>query len=132
MALQPSVRSGLETIRVDVMEELRVLSNLETASEKLLQIILVGEPELEQKLKRQDLRQLKQRIPIRCRLKPLEPSEVGDFIHSRLATVGYQGPELFTQDAVRQIASYSGGLPRLINNICDNALLIAFALSRLV
>lgn len=116
-----------QNLRVDVMEELRVLSNLETSNEKLLQIILVGQPELDDKLNRQDLRQLKQRIAIRCRLKPLPNEEVGQFIASRLETVGYQGQDIFGPDAVRAIAYYSTGLPRLVNNICDNALLIAFA-----
>lgn len=115
-----------QNLRVDVLEELRLLSNLETSNEKLLQIILVGQPELQEKLNRSDLRQVKQRIAIRCRLNRLEQTEISDFVHSRLRAVGYEGTGLFTPEAFRSIAHYSGGLPRIINNLCDNALLICF------
>jgi type II secretory pathway predicted ATPase ExeA len=114
----------------EVLENLRLLSNLETASEKLLQIVLVGQPELESKLNRPELRQLKQRIAIQCRLERLDEEEVGPFINYRLGAVGYKGHQLFTPDAVEEIAYYSRGFPRLINILCDNALLIAYATSR--
>jgi general secretion pathway protein A len=114
----------------EVLENLRLLSNLETASEKLLQIVMVGQPELESKLNQPELRQLKQRIAIQCRLERLEDEEVGPFITYRLNKVGYKRQQLFMPDAVQEIAYYSRGFPRLINILCDNALLIAYATSQ--
>lgn len=119
-----------QNLREDVLESLRLLSNLETASEKLIQIVLVGQPELEAKLDQPNLRQLKQRIALRCRLDRLKDREVGSFIDHRLRTVGYERGDLFLPEAVRDIARYSKGIPRLINMICDNALLIAYGTSR--
>jgi general secretion pathway protein A len=113
-----------------VLEDLRLLSNLETDREKLLQIVLVGQPELEAKLEKPGLRQLKQRVALRCRLDPLKPEEVAAYIDFRLRTAGYEGKGLFHRDAVQQIASYSQGIPRLVNIICDNALLTAYAESK--
>src|SRR5262247_463259 len=113
-----------------VLEDLRLLSNLETDREKLLQIVLVGQPELEAKLEQPGLRQLKQRVALRCRLDPLKPEEVAPYIDFRLRTAGYKGKGLFHRDAVQQIASYSQGIPRLVNIICDNALLTAYAESK--
>ena len=114
----------------EVLEHLRLLSNFETTAEKLLQIVLVGQPELESKLTRPELRQLKQRIAIQCRLERLDDEEVGPFINYRLNVVGYKHHQLFTPDAVQEIAYYSKGYPRLINILCDNALLIAYATSQ--
>jgi general secretion pathway protein A len=114
----------------EVLENLRLLSNLETDREKLLQIVLMGQPELETKLGQIRLRQLKQRVALRCRLGPLKDEEVGPYIDFRLRTAGYQGKGLFPRDAVQQIAFYSKGIPRLINIICDNALLITYAESK--
>jgi general secretion pathway protein A len=114
----------------ELLEELRLLSNLETDREKLLQIVLIGQPELEHKLDEPELRQLKQRVTLRCRLLPLSQHEVGLYIASRLKTAGYEGKELFTLEAVRKITRYSNGIPRLVNVICDNALVIAFAASK--
>ncbi len=111
----------------DTLEGIRLLSNLETDKEKLLQIVLTGQPELEKKLDQPKLRQLKQRVALQCRLDPLKDREVGPFIDFRLRVAGYQGHDLFNRDAVQQIAFYSKGIPRLINIICDNALLIAYA-----
>ena len=114
----------------EVLEHLRLLSNFETNAEKLLQIVLVGQPELESKLARPELRQLKQRIAIQCRLERLDDGEVGPYINYRLNVVGYIGHRLFTLDALQEIAHYSKGFPRLINILCDNALLIAYATSQ--
>jgi general secretion pathway protein A len=114
----------------EVLENLRLLSNLETPAEKLLQIVLVGQPELESKLARPELRQLKQRIAIQCRLERLADEEVGPFINYRLQVAGYRRHQLFTPAAVHEIAYYSKGYPRLINILCDNALLIAYATSQ--
>jgi general secretion pathway protein A len=114
----------------EMLEELRLLSNLETDKEKLIQIVLMGQPELERNLERQELRQLKQRVAVRCRLVPLATNEVASYINSRLDTVGYVGKELFDSACVQKIALYSKGIPRLINVLCDNALLIAYASSK--
>ncbi|MGH7844692.1 MAG: BON domain-containing protein, partial [Candidatus Binatia bacterium] len=113
----------------EMLEELRLLSNLETDKEKLLQIVLMGQPELEWKLDRPELRQLKQRVAMRGRLLPLSRHNVGLYIASRLKTAGYGGNELFASEVVDKVAHYSKGIPRLINVICDNALLIAYATS---
>ena len=114
----------------EMLEELRLLSNLETDRAKLIQIVLMGQPELERKLDQPELRQLKQRVAVRCRLAPLRSNEVAPYINSRLQTVDYRGKELFDVESVEKIALYSKGIPRLINVICDNSLLIAYATSQ--
>jgi general secretion pathway protein A len=114
----------------ETLENLKLLSNLETDQEKLLQIVLMGQPELEAKLDQPELWPLKQRVTVHCQLGPLSDDEVGPYIDFRLRTAGYEGRGLFHRDAVQQIAFYSKGIPRLINIICDNALLIAYAESR--
>lgn len=119
-----------QNLREEVLENLRLLSNLETASEKLIQIVLVGQPELETKLDQPNLRQIKQRIALRCRLDRLKEREVGPFICYRLRSVGYEHHDLFLPEAIQCVALYSKGIPRLINMICDNALLIAYGTSR--
>jgi general secretion pathway protein A len=119
-----------QNLRDSVLGHIGFLSNLETTTEKLLQIVLVGQPELEIKLNCSELRQIKQRIAIRCRLERLDTDEVGPFIDYRLSAVGYKRQQLFTPDAVREIAYYSKGFPRLINILSDNALLIAYATSQ--
>ena len=118
-----------QNLKGEVFENLRLLSNLETPREKLLQIVLAGQPELEAKLDRNDLRQLKQRIFSQSRLSSLSEQEVAGFIDYRLKAVGSRQNDLFPRNAVREIALYSKGIPRLINIICDNALLIAYAAS---
>jgi general secretion pathway protein A len=114
----------------EMLEELRLLSNLETDRAKLIQIVLMGQPELERKLDQPELRQLKQRVAVRCRLAPLRNDEVAPYINSRLQTVGYKGKELFDLGSIQKVALYSKGIPRLVNVICDNALLIAYATSQ--
>src|SRR5262245_17456163 len=114
----------------DLLEDLRLLSNLETDRAKLIQIVLMGQPELERKLEQPKLWQLKQRVAVRSRLAPLRSDEVSSYINSRLQTVGYKGKELFDPGSIEKIALYSKGIPRLINAICDNALLIAYATSQ--
>jgi general secretion pathway protein A len=114
----------------EVLESLRLLSNLETDQEKLIQIVLMGQPELQTKLAQPKLRQLKQRVALQCRLHPLKENEVGAYIDFRLEAAGYEGKELFHPDAVQRIAFYSKGIPRVMNIICDNALLCAFAASQ--
>lgn len=119
-----------QNLSAEALEGLRLLSNLETDQEKLLQIVLMGQPELERKLDQPTLRQLKQRVAVQSRLDPLKEKEVGPYIDFRLRAVGYQGNGLFHRDAVQEIAFYSKGIPRLINIICDNALLNAYASSQ--
>lgn len=119
-----------QNLSAETLEGLRLLSNLETDQEKLLQIVLMGQSELERKLDQPTLRQLKQRIAVQCRLDPLQEKEVGPYIDFRLRAVGHEGKGLFRRDAVQQIAFYSKGIPRLVNIICDNALLNAYASSQ--
>jgi general secretion pathway protein A len=114
----------------ELLEDIRLLSNLEIDSNRLVQIVLIGQPELEQRLDQPQLRQLKQRITLRCRLSPLPSYEVGPYINCRLKAAGYEGTELFDPKAVEKIGLNSQGIPRLINVICDNALVVAYAASK--
>jgi general secretion pathway protein A len=112
----------------EILEEIRLLTNFETADDKLLQILLVGQPELDDKLDSPDLRQLKQRIALRSHLLPLNSTETLGYIHSRLRLSGSPGPSaLFPPETVAAVFQHSQGLPRLINTICENALIAAYA-----
>jgi len=111
----------------DALEGVRLLSNLETDKEKLIQIVLMGQPELKDRLDQPQLRQLKQRVVLECRLVPLEKDDVRSYIDFRLKAAGYEGPGLFQAGSLDRITFYSKGIPRLINVICDNALLSAYA-----
>jgi general secretion pathway protein A len=113
-----------------VLEEIRLLANLETNTEKLLQIVLCGQPELRDTLNQPNLRQLKQRVSLRCSIKPLTMNDVNKYIRFRLKTAGAERVDLFDAGAIDLIARVSLGIPRVINNICDNALLQGYALSR--
>src|SRR5919108_1090332 len=119
-----------QNLSTDLLEELRLLSNLETDDDKLIQIVLMGQPELEQRLEQPEFRQLKHRVALRCGLPPAQAVEVRHYIDLRLKTAGYKDKELFDHAAVERITRYSAGIPRLINVICDNALLLAYALSK--
>lgn len=110
-----------------VMEEVRLLANFETNSEKLLQIILCGQPELREILNQPGLRQLKQRISLRCSIKPLKTYEINNYIRFRLKTAGATKVNIFAPCAIEMVGLASGGIPRVINNICDNALLYSYA-----
>ncbi len=112
-----------------VLEEIRLLLNFETNSEKLLQMILCGQPELQAILNRPNLRQLKQRISLRCEIKPLSPFEVSKYIRFRLKIAGAERVDLFDSEAMALIGRVSQGIPRVINNICDNALLYGYSAS---
>lgn len=112
-----------------LLEEIRLLLNFETYTEKQLQIILAGQPELRQVLNDPALRQFKQRISLRCEIKPLRADEVSAYIRARLKIAGATRLDLFSPEAVAMIYRSSEGIPRLINNICDNALLTGFAMS---
>jgi general secretion pathway protein A len=110
----------------DTLEEIRLLGNYEGSEQKLLQIVLVGQNELDAQLNRQELRQLKQRIALRLSIRPLEPGEIGSYIAHRWTVAGGGAPP-FRRDAILRIAQGSRGIPRLVNSVCDNALTLAFA-----
>ncbi|MFH1007989.1 MAG: AAA family ATPase [Candidatus Latescibacterota bacterium] len=112
-----------QALSLPVLEQVRILSNLETEKEKLLQIILVGQAELKEKLQLPKLRQLAQRISIRYHLTPLGQDDVPRYIEHRLIVAGSSGGVTFTESALKAVFQYSGGVPRLINLICDRALL---------
>ena len=112
---------------IATLEEIRLLSNLETKSDKLLQIVLFGQPELDENLRQNQIRQLKERITHSFRLEPLTGPETREYLMFRLRTAGYRGPDLFSDAIIREIARVSGGLTRRINLIADKALLAAFA-----
>lgn len=112
-----------------VLEEIRLLANIETNTEKLLQIVLCGQPELRETLNQPGLRQLKQRISLRCSIKPLTPDEVIKYIRFRLRTAGAERMDIFDAAATELIARVSLGIPRVVNNICDNALLQGYAMN---
>jgi len=116
-----------QNLSTDVLEEIRLLTNLETAREKLLQIVLAGQPELDYKLNRPELRQLRQRITLRCKTRPFDGKETEAYINERLRISGRNGKPIFTPQAVERIYYYSGGIPRVINLICDHALITAYA-----
>jgi general secretion pathway protein A len=113
-------------LSLDLLEEIRLLGNYESASEKFLQIILLGQPELEDLLTRRDLRQLRQRIAVRLYIDPLTPSEVQQYIRVRWAKAGAKEAPPFSPDALIQIVQWSQGIPRLINSLCDSSLLMAY------
>ena len=112
----------------ELLEEIRLLTNLETTSHKLLQIVLAGQPELDRKIDSHQLRQLKQRVGLRCSLLPLELKEVEGYIHRRLELAGAKGREktIFSNEAIIEIYLLSKGIPRLINTLCENSLMIGF------
>jgi general secretion pathway protein A len=115
----------------DLLEEIRLLSNLETSKSKLIQIVLVGQPELDRTLAHPGFRQLSQRINMRYHLSPLSQKETEGYIAKRLRVAGAQEP-IFTKKAIEEIYLQSGGKPRLINILCDNALLNGYALDQKV
>src|SRR5271154_3997312 len=112
----------------EVMEEIRLLGNLENRRGKLIQVILAGQPELDRKLEAPNLRQLKQRIVLRCALQPFTPADSLEYINSRLTKAGMPNQTVFSADLVSEVHSRAQGIPRVINAICDNLLLTCFAL----
>jgi general secretion pathway protein A len=114
----------------DVLEEVRLLGNLENRREKLLQIVLAGQPEFDRKLDAPSFRQLKQRIALRCMLQPFQESETFEYIATRLARAGMSEQSVFPPELLVEIHVRSQGIPRVINAICDNLLLTAFALEK--
>jgi len=109
-----------------VLEYIRLLSNLETDQRKLIQIVLIGQPELREKLNESRLRQLRQRITVRYHLTPLTRDDTERYIAHRLRVAGGNGRPSFTRWAIREIHRYSGGIPRLVNSVCDKALLYGY------
>jgi general secretion pathway protein A len=112
----------------DVLEEIRLLGNLETRRGKMMQIILSGQPELDRKLEQPDYRQLKQRIALRCHLRPFTAVETTQYIASRLARAGMKQQTVFPPDVLAEIHRRTLGIPRLINSVCDNVMLTSFAM----
>ena len=110
-----------------MLEHIRLLSNFETSTEKLLQIVLVGQPELRAKLALPELRQLKQRVALQCRIDPLGPTEVRDYLRTRLRVAGARDLDLFAGDAVSRLTEHAGGIPRVLNVLADHCLLIGYA-----
>ena len=133
------VEHGRETVLIideaqdltdELLEQVRLLSNLETDNRKLLQIVLMGQPELRDRLNNPRLRQLRQRITVRYHLAPLRRNEVSSYIQHRLEVSGAKGAPYFTQPALWRVFNYSQGIPRLVNAICDKALLAGFVQQR--
>ena len=137
--LLQQVERGKETVLIideaqdltdELLEQVRLLSNLETDNRKLLQIVLMGQPELRDRLNNPKLRQLRQRITVRYHLESLKRAEVNQYIQHRLEVSGARGAPYFTQPALWRVYGYSQGIPRLVNAICDKALLAGFVQQR--
>ncbi len=133
--LLQQIAQGRETVLIideaqnlteDLLEQVRLISNIETDDRKLLQIVLMGQPELRDRLNSHRLRQLRQRITVRYHLTPLSRAEVGHYIRHRLEYAGAKGRPEFTRFALWRVFNYSRGIPRLINAVCDKALLAGF------
>jgi general secretion pathway protein A len=129
-------RKGLNTVLIideaqnlstETLEQVRLLSNFETPTAKLLQILLVGQPELVKKFQLPELRQLRQRIGLRCVIGPLTQDETREYIRTRLHIAGARDLHLFTDEAIRRIAAYAAGIPRVMSLICDHCLLVGYA-----
>jgi general secretion pathway protein A len=119
-----------QSLPLELLEEIRLLANIETHDEKLLSVILAGQPELADRLNQQSLRQLKQRVALRCQLSPLTLQESCAYVAGRIRAAGGVGAQIFTREAVTLMHERSKGIPRTLNVIADNALLTAFATDR--
>jgi general secretion pathway protein A len=116
-----------QNLSPEMLEEVRLLSNLETPTSKLLQIMLVGQPELNEMLDRPDLRQLRQRIVLRHHLVPFSADDLDRYVDERLRLAGYSGKGIFKRSARKELFAVTGGVPRLINVVCDSALLLGYS-----
>jgi general secretion pathway protein A len=116
-----------QNLSTEMLEEIRLLSNLETPRSKLIQIMLVGQPELQALIDQNELRQLRQRISLRYHLRPFNEGEVVKYVGTRLSKAGYTGRGIFKKKAFRELFRVSEGTPRIINNVCDSALLLGYA-----
>jgi general secretion pathway protein A len=119
-----------QNLTIETLEAVRLLSNFETTSQKLMQILLVGQPELREKLNRPELRQLKQRVGLRCHIAALSPEETRQYVRHRLRIAGAIDAGIFSDAAIQKIFEYSEGTPRVINIVCDHCLLSGFADSK--
>lgn len=119
-----------QCLSADLLEEIRLLANIETATEKLLPLVLAGQPELRDRLNEPGLRQLKQRVSLRCEILPFTVEETAAYIESRIARAGGDSRLIFSRDAVVLIHARAHGIPRLVNVICDNAMLTGFGIGR--
>ena len=119
-----------QSLSVELLEEVRLLANIETPSAKLLPLVLAGQPLLGARLEDPSLKQLKQRVTLRCELEPYDVAESGAYVASRIRTAGGEPSRVFSREAVRLVHEYSGGIPRTISVICDNALVSGMALGR--
>jgi general secretion pathway protein A len=115
-----------QNLSAEVLEEIRLLTNLETSTEKLLQIILTGQPELEEKLKAPQVRQLRQRITLRCRTAPLTLEETFGYIGERLRIAGANCEPIFSKEAIEAVHMYACGIPRVINLLCEHSMINAY------
>jgi type II secretory pathway predicted ATPase ExeA len=116
-----------QNLDIQTLEQIRLLSNFEVAGDKLLQIVLAGQPELRVKLQRPELRQLRQRIGMRCTIASLDAAQVEQYIFNQLRVAGARDRHLFSAAAMRKIAQYSQGIPRVVNIVCDHSLLLGYA-----
>jgi general secretion pathway protein A len=115
-----------QSLPLELLEEIRLLANMETPTEKLLSLIVAGQPELARRINHPELRQFKQRVSLRCALAPLSIKETAAYIAARVRLAGGDAAEMFSREAVLAIFHYSAGVPRLINVVCENALVTAF------
>ena len=116
-----------QNLSEELLEEIRLLTNLETSTEKLLQIVLAGQPELDEKLKQPQLRQLRQRIVFKCKTTPLTREETSGYIRERLRIAGANGQPIFSKESMDAIHQYSQGIPRVVNLLCEHSLINSFA-----
>jgi general secretion pathway protein A len=119
-----------QSLGSEILEEIRLLANIETPTQKLLPLVLSGQPELAERLEESGLRQLKQRVALRCEISAFDVQETAGYISSRIQTAGGHAARLFTREAVLLIHEHSRGIPRTISVICDNALVTGMALGR--
>jgi general secretion pathway protein A len=119
-----------QSLNVELLEEIRLLANIETSEQKLLPLVLAGQPELSDRLEQPELRQLKQRVVLRCRIEPFDLPGTAAYIATRIKTAGGVPAKLFTREGIALIYEYSRGIPRTINVICDNALVSGMAVDR--
>ncbi len=119
-----------QNMPIETLEQLRMLTNLETSKDKLLQVVLVGQPELEEILDQHSLRQLKQRISVRSTIQPLTPTEAAAYVRSRVERAGGEAKYLFSDSAIKEIVRLSNGIPRTINTLCDNALIAGYGMQQ--
>jgi general secretion pathway protein A len=119
-----------QSLSNELLEEIRLLGNTETSTEKLVSVVLAGQPELRERLNENELRQLKQRVTLRCEILPFSLQDTASYIASRIRSAGGDAANLFTREAVTLIHERSGGIPRTISVMCDNVLLTGFALGR--